>query len=225
MRPLHETVLYNRTMKITKYEHSCVVIEIDGRKQVIDPGIFSSSFKATDNIDCVIVTHVHPDHFDIEKLKQIRALNPEVAICTVQEVADQAAGLDVEVIDTGRSCAHGPFNTSFFGGKHAVIHSSLPVWQNVGVYVNEKFYYPGDSFTLPDGMKVEVLAVPTIAPWMKISEAMDFIRSVKAKRVFPTHNAILSDIGHTIYNPRLQSMAEESGGTFTFLQPGESIEV
>ena len=151
-------------MKITKYEHACLVIEEQGRKQVIDPGVFSNSFTPTADIDCVIVTHVHDDHFDLEKLKKIREMNPKAMICTVQEVADQAAGLDVEVIAPGRSCAHGPFHTSFFGGQHAAIHPSRPIFQNVGVYVNEAFYYPGDSLAIAD------------------SSCKDFGRSVRRRR-------------------------------------------
>jgi L-ascorbate metabolism protein UlaG (beta-lactamase superfamily) len=212
-------------MKITKYEHSCVVIEEQGRCLVIDPGKFSSSFEPTNNIDCVVVTHVHPDHFDPDRLKKIKELNPDVMICTVQEVADDIKDLQPDVVDAGRSCSHGPFHTSFYGGKHAEIHESLPTWQNIAVLVNEKFFYPGDSFDIPEEADVHTLAVPSIAPWMKISEAMDFITKIKAKQVFPTHNVLLSEVGHQIYNPRLESTTKEAGGVFRFLKPGESLEV
>jgi L-ascorbate metabolism protein UlaG (beta-lactamase superfamily) len=212
-------------MKITKYEHACVVIEEQGRHLVVDPGVFATSFKPTDTIDSVVVTHVHPDHFDPEKLKSIKELNPDVMICTVQEVANDIKDLNPEAVDAGRSCSHGPFHISFYGGQHAPIHKSLPSWQNIGILVNEKFYYPGDSYVVPDDVEVQILAVPSVAPWAKISETMDFITAVKAKQVFPTHNAILSDIGHQVYNPRLEATAQEAGGTFSFLQPGESLEV
>lgn len=191
---------------------------------VIDPGVFTTSFEPTDTIDCVVVTHVHPDHFDPDKLKAIKALNPDVMICTVSEVADEIPDIACDVVDNGLSCSHGPFHASFYGGKHAVIHESLPVWQNVGVMVNEKLYYPGDSYITPEGQDVNILAVPSNAPWMKLSEAMNFIAALKPKQVFPTHNAMLSDIGHTVYNPRLESTTEENGGKFMFLKPGESLE-
>ncbi len=64
--------------------------------------------------------------------------------------------------------------------------------QNVGVLIdNGEVYYPGDSFAEP-GMPVKTLALPIAAPWMKTSEAMDFLTHVKPERAFPTHDAILS---------------------------------
>lgn len=212
-------------MKITKYEHACLVIEEQGRKQVIDPGVYSKSFVPTADIDCVIVTHVHADHFDLEKLKQIRALNPDAMICTVQEVADEAGDLKVEVIEAGRSCSHGPFHTSFFGGQHKLINASLPPLQNVGIFINEKLYYPGDSFFVPEEVKVEILAVPAGSPWSNVGEEMDFISAVKPKRVFPTHNAHLSEIGQTGRDNWLRGITEKVGGEYTVIQTGESIEV
>lgn len=216
---------YNKVMKITKYEHACLVVEEQGRKLVIDPGVYSESFIATPDIDCVIVTHVHADHFDLEKLKAIRYLNPNVSICTVQEVAVQADGLDVEVVEAGGSCSHGSFNTSFFGGQHKPIHSSLPTFQNVGIFINEKLYYPGDSFYVPEKLVIDTLAAPAGSPWANVSEEMDFIIAIKAKRVFPTHNAHISKIGQQGRDNWLRKVTEESGGEYIVLKAGESIEV
>lgn len=212
-------------MKITKYEHACLVVEEGGRKLVIDPGVYSESFIPTADIDCVIVTHVHADHFDLDKLRGIRELNPNVFICTVQEVADQAEGLEVEVIKAGDTCSHGAFTSSYFGGQHKPIHSSLPSFQNVGVYINEKLYYPGDSLFVPDGLVIDALAAPAGSPWANIGEEMDFIYAVKAKRVFPTHNAHISEIGQQGRDNWLRIATEESGGKYFVLKTGESIEV
>jgi hypothetical protein len=45
----------------------------------------------------------------------------------------------------------GPFTLRFFGGRHSVIHESIPVIDNVGVLVDDAFYYPGDSYAAPEG--------------------------------------------------------------------------
>ncbi|MGC5075433.1 hypothetical protein, partial [Escherichia coli] len=58
----------------------------------------------------------------------------------------------------------GPFHLEFFGGKHAEIHSSIPIVDNVGVLVNDAFFYPGDSYTVPKGAHVALLAAPVGAP-------------------------------------------------------------
>ena len=88
------------------------------------------------------------------------------------------AGIGVEEVAPGDEVEVGPFRLRFFGGRHAQIHSSIPVIDNVGVLVNESLYYGGDSFAVPEGVAVDVLAAPAGAPWMKIAEAMDYVMEV-----------------------------------------------
>jgi L-ascorbate metabolism protein UlaG (beta-lactamase superfamily) len=212
-------------MKITKYEHACLDIEVDGKRLIIDPGVFTTSVPNFDNITAVVVTHVHPDHLDVEKLKAIYLQNPEVLIYTVQAVADQVKDtVPLTVVTGGHKTTTGPFQLEFAGGQHAVIHKSYPTTDNVGVTVNSKLYYPGDSFSVPHA-PTEVLAVPASAPWLKLGEAMDFIVALKPKTVFPTHNAILSDIGTTIHGNMLTSAAAAVAANYITLKPGESITV
>ena len=42
---------------------------------------------------------------------------------------------------------------------------------------------------------MDVVAVPAAAPWLKVSEAMDFITAVKPKKAFLMHDIMLSDTG------------------------------
>lgn len=212
-------------MRITKFEHACIVVEEQGKRIVIDPGVFTHSLKDFSAICGIVVTHAHPDHFNLELLDKIQAENPEAVIYTVSEVAKELGDRKHEVATKNISDLCDTFHLSFFGKEHAVIHDSLPVFQNIGVMVNESFYYSGDSFTLPEEQNIKLLAVPAVAPWMKVREAMDFITQVKPKQVIPTHNAILSDEGHSIYNRYLEMAAKDNGGTFTFLEPGSSLDI
>ena len=65
-------------MKLTKYTHSCVRLEIDGPVLVLDPGSFSEVEQAMDGADHLLITHTHPDHLDPERvpaqLRQMRDL-------------------------------------------------------------------------------------------------------------------------------------------------------
>jgi hypothetical protein len=117
----------------------------------------------------------------------------------------------------------GAFTLEFFGAMHAEIHRSIPLIQNCGVMVNDKLYYPGDSYTVPD-RPVELLACPSSAPWLKIGDVMDFIDEVKPKRTFATHNIHLSEQGHQMNNGRIKLVTEKHGGTFEFLQVGDSTD-
>lgn len=211
-------------MRITKYEHACVVIEEQGRKLVIDPGGFTTSFQDFNDIVAVIVTHIHADHLNVDTLQQIVAVNPDVQIFTTPETANKISDLPATAVAAGNSVTVEPFTMEFFGGQHAEIHSAIPRIQNVGVMVNDTFYYPGDSFT-PPNRPVRLLAAPSSAPWLKASELIDFLRIVKPAEAFATHNALLSDIGHNMMNGFVERTCAEHDGTFTYLKPGDSLEV
>ena len=211
-------------MKITKYEHACLALEHDGQRLIIDPGVFSESFTDLANISGVVVTHLHPDHFDPRKLSAIIKQNPAAMIFTVGDVAEQMEqGLPRTVVSGGNQISCGLFDIEFFGGRHATIHSSVPPPENIGVLINKKVYYPGDSFTVPH-QPVVVLAVPASAPWAKAAEAMDFITALKPKTVFPTHDALLSEIGRQITDPWLLKACESVSASYVRLKTGEFTE-
>jgi L-ascorbate metabolism protein UlaG (beta-lactamase superfamily) len=212
-------------MKITKYEHACVVIEEQGKKLVIDPGAFAKSLPANlDGVAAVVITHIHGDHFDEGKVKNISNQNPDAQIFSTQEVANQLKDLKVNPVTSGSQATAGPFKLEFFGGQHAHVHDTQPVAQNVGVFVNQSLYYPGDSFDSPSGL-VKVLAIPTSGPWLKTGDSMDFWEKIKPQTGFPTHDAFLSEIGENYVNNWLDQAAKESGDEYKALRVGESFDV
>lgn len=219
---VRERLIYARYMKITKYEHACIVLEEQGKKLVIDPGGFTPEFGSLDNIEALVITHVHPDHFDAQHVKDIVSANPGVKIYTVQEVADELKGQNVILAQPGEQAQSGMFVLEFWGELHQPIHKLAPRPHNTGVLVNDAFFYPGDSFTKPD-KPVKLLAVPASAPWMSVSMAMDYILETKAERYIPTHNALLSEIGHISTNRWLETAATKNQAGFSYLQPGESM--
>ena len=130
----------------------------------------------------------------------------------------------IEVVKHGDKIEVGPFTLEFFGEKHAVIHESIPVLDNVGVLVNDELYYAGDSFTVPDAA-VGTLAAPLGAPWLKIGEAMDFVLAVKPQRAFYAHDMTLSVAGKGMHIERLKWATEQGEGTFHPLEVNESLDI
>jgi L-ascorbate metabolism protein UlaG (beta-lactamase superfamily) len=211
-------------MRLTKLEHAALVIDHSGDRLFVDPGSFTTPITDGVGAVAVVITHEHDDHWTSDQLTRITTASPEVRIFGPAGVAAAASGFEVETVAAGDEVEVGPFRLRFFGGRHALIHASIPIVDNVGVLVNEALYYGGDSFALPDGVAVDVLAAPANAPWMKIAEAMDYVTAVAPRRAFPTHEMLLSQRGKAISNVRLAWAVEQGGGEYVALEPGDTLD-
>lgn len=212
-------------MKLTKFEHSCLVLEDAGDTLVIDPGVFTRPLADLRGVVAIVITHEHPDHWTPEQLTALRDANPGVRILGPAGVVAAASGIDVTEVSAGEEVAVGAFALRFFGGQHAIIHSSIPVIDNVGVLVNDELYYAGDSFTLPEGVDVATLAAPAGAPWMKVAEVIDYVDAIAPRRSFSVHEMVLSEIGRGMSDQRITAATEKHGGEFLSLAPGDSVEL
>ena len=212
-------------MRITKHEHACLRLESEGRTLLIDPGSWTLPLAELDHVVGVVLTHEHPDHWTPEHLRRIRRQFPEVPIYGPAGVVVAAAEFDVAEVSPGDTVELEPFTLRFFGGKHNVIHETIPVVDNVGVLVDGEFYYPGDSYAVPKGVEVGVLAAPIGAPWLKIGEAIDFVLAVAPRRAFGTHDMTLSQLGLASHAARLTWATEQGGGEYVPLAPGEAIDL
>ncbi|TQJ31890.1 MBL fold metallo-hydrolase [Microbacterium sp. SLBN-146] len=212
-------------MRVTKFEHAALRVDKEGSSLLIDPGSFTLPIAELASVVAVVLTHEHPDHWTPEHLDRVRASVPGVPIYGPDGVANAAPGYDITVVHPGDTVTVEPFTLQFFGGTHNVIHESIPVIDNVGVLVNDQLYYPGDSYAVPKGVAVDLLAAPLGAPWLKIGEAMDFVLAVAPRRAFGTHDMTLSVIGRDMHRARLRWATEQGGGVFLDLDPSESTEL
>lgn len=176
--------VYTGSMKLTKYSHACLVLEDQGFSLVIDPGNFSTDFVVPENVAGVIITHSHADHYDEGVLYSIISKNPQAQLYGLDEIAD-VSKLPITSVTPGRRITIGPFELEFTGGEHATIHPDMKPVGNIGVIVNSNlFYYPGDSFTQPP-RHMKWIATPVAAPWLKISETVEFLRKAAPDYAFP----------------------------------------
>ena len=175
-------------MRLQKLGHCCLLVEQAQSRLLIDPGCFSSGFEALTGLTGVLVTHIHEDHLDVDRLHALLERNPEArvvcdeasAACMAQRGVKGQLVHDGDVVDLG-------VPIGVYGREHAIIHPDLPNVPNVGYLVDDRFFYAGDAFTVPDA-PVEVLAVPVGAPWMKLSEAVDYLRRVQPRVAVPVHD-------------------------------------
>lgn len=200
-------------MDIRKFRHACLVLEKDGQSLAIDPGEWTTDFVMPTNVVGVVITHEHADHFYPERLQQIVAANPGVTIVAHADVVAKAPNLKIVPVVANETKQIGNFKLAFVGGEHARVFPDKPVCANLGVIVDSgELYYPGDSLVTPH-VAVKTLALPVVAPWLKLSEALDFLIAMQPQEVISTHDALLSDEGRATIGSWITRTAVSIGAT------------
>lgn len=210
-------------MKLTKFEHACFTVEKDGAHLVVDPGNLTTDFTVPENVVAVIITHNHPDHLDKEQLDELFEDNPSAVLIAPLEITREFPHYDTRPSSHGDSFSLGGFDIDVYGKTHATIYPGLETPHTIGVLIEDRLFYPGDALTVPD-KSVDCLALPIGAPWLKASEAIDYMIAIGARLTFPTHDATLSTEGKMIYDRVIQRYAESASTTYKRLN-GEALEI
>lgn len=216
---------YAWAMRLTKYTHSCVRLESGDSALVVDPGIWAEP-AALAGADAVLITHQHPDHFDPAALAVAADANPALRIWTHQAVAAQLSDLAerVTVVESGAVFHAAGFPVRAYGGQHALIHPDIPMIANLGFLIDETVYHPGDSFTVPPA-PVATLLVPTHAPWMRMAEAIDFVRAVRPARAYSIHDGLLNDRAIPLVDRHLRTLTEPFGVDYGRIETATSVAI
>jgi L-ascorbate metabolism protein UlaG (beta-lactamase superfamily) len=211
-------------MELTKLGHACVWLEKDGARLVIDPGVWSGPGMLA-GASAVLVTHEHPDHLDTPAVLAALADDPGLQVWTNEAVAAHLSGAarQVHVVKDGDAFTAAGFSVHVYGHEHAVIHRSVPVIPNTGFAVDGEVFHPGDALTVPQDPMGTVL-VPYNAPWLKVSEMIDYVRAVAPVRAYAIHDGLLNANGLGLMANLLQ-LAQPEGAQYARLEPGTSVEI
>ncbi len=198
-------------MELTHFGHSCLLAEFGAATLLFDPGNFSHGFEGITGLSAILITHQHPDHADRERLPALLEANPGAALYADPQTAAELGG-DWRAVHVGDELTIDGLTVRGVGGRHAVIHPDIPVIDNISYLIGDsghpaRLMHPGDALFVPDE-PVEVLAAPAAAPWMKISEAVDYLRAVAPQHAVPIHQGIVAPEARGIYYGRLTELTD-----------------
>lgn len=212
-------------MQITKLGHCCLLIEINGVRLLTDPGYFSVELhQQMKGLQAILITHEHADHFHLESLKVVLEHNPTARIITNGSVGKllDGEGIEYEVVEDGGSATVEEVIIEGYGQEHALIYSGIPGVMNTGYFIAGQLFYPGDAFYDP-GKKVEILALPVLAPWLKLSEALDYAKKIKPRHCFPVHDGFLNADSGKVFHMLPEKVLTAEGINFHSLWKGDVL--
>ncbi|OQS12904.1 MBL fold metallo-hydrolase [Nocardia donostiensis] len=214
-------------MRIAHFGHSCILVELNGVEVLFDPGVFSHGFEGITGLDAIAITHQHPDHIDPGRIDALIEANPNARLLSDPQTAQQRGGR-WEAVHAGNVLDIDGLRITGGGGRHAVIHPDIPVIDNTVFQLGTadhpaQLVHPGDSLWVPP-TPVDVLAIPAVAPWMKISEAVDYLRAVAPRTAVPIHYGIVAEQARGIYFGRLDEMGPENT-EFRVIEPEQQAEL
>lgn len=208
-------------MRITKFVHSCLLVETPERVALFDPGSMSQA--ALDigrlaRLDDIFITHEHGDHFSPELVKQLVAKFPDVRITTTSPVVRQLAEQGITASNTP------PEGVVFFDSPH---ESVAPLFgqppEEIGVHYLGKLSDPGDSHSFHETKAI--LALPVTAPWGSAIRAMNLALELKPQHVLPIHDWHWRDEARLGTYEQFERILGEQGITFHKLETGVPVDI
>jgi L-ascorbate metabolism protein UlaG (beta-lactamase superfamily) len=210
-------------MKITKYVHSCLLVETPDRVGIIDPGNYSWESGLFDvdrleRLDDIMITHEHPDHMYLPFVRLLVQKFPSAKITTTKSAAVQ---LRKEGIDNIGITSYS--SVELFTADHETMEPLLSVPANTGVHYLGQITHPGDSHHFD--VSKDILALPITAPWGTVARAAQLGKDLKPKYVIPIHDWHYKDEARLFFYDRLADFFSTLGINFMRPIDGKTLEL
>lgn len=209
-------------MRVTKYIHSCLLIEDQGKTILIDPGIFTYEAKALDvnilnKLDYILVTHGHTDHVSVLFLKELLKRFPKVKIISNRDVVNllRKEGIAVQT----NSNEH----VQLTPAEHERLIPGMQMPENTLFTVFGRLNDPGDSLHFDKSS--EILALPVQAPWGSLVQAVEKALILKPKIIIPIHDWHWRDEARIWAYGMMEKVFDKEGIEFKRMETGVSVEV
>ncbi len=180
-------------MKVTKYPQSCLMVETNNKKILIDAGGLKYQDKFLDEwkkADLILITHKHGDHIKSDVLKDIN-----IPIYSTQEVQDTYPEIKFNIVKENDTLDFDNVKIEVVKAIHGynpLLKNGGQVFENVGYIIDDgkcRLYTTSDTICFNNDYKVDVVALPVTGYGLTMSafEASLFSQELGAKLVLPIH--------------------------------------
>ncbi len=185
-------------MKITRFAQSCLLIEANGKRILVDPGYvqYKESYPGNEwsDIDAILVTHKHTDHCHIDAIKEI-VKNLKTKFYTSKEVADAYPGISPEIVKEGDVLTFDDIKIKVVKAVHGwipIFREGKEINENIAFIIDDgvnRIYQTSDTICFDNNYKCNAIFLPVVnhgivmGPW----DAALFAKETGAKLVVPIH--------------------------------------
>ena len=216
-------------MILRKFLHSCILIESEVKRLLIDPGTFSFADGTVTPadigpVDTLIITHEHPDHFSPEHIAQLQKRNG-FALVSHRRILELAKPLNLASVEINaeQRIEANTFAIFALTAPHGPL--PIPIPENLGFLINDRVFHPGDSLEFALVTAPAVLLLPIAGPWLRFTDTLEKAVAIKPHTVIPIHDWIIKDLFlMRLYDLATQRLAQ-ANIAFKSLAPGETLEI
>lgn len=180
-------------MKITKYPQSCLMIETNNKRILVDAGGLKYKEKYFDiwkQADIILLTHKHGDHIKSDVLKDIN-----IPIYSTEEVQNTYPEIKFNIVKENDILDFDDVKVEVVKAIHGynpLLKNGGQVFENVGYIIDDdktRLYITSDTICFNNDYKADIVALPVTAYGLTMSsyEASLFAKELGAKLVLPIH--------------------------------------
>lgn len=211
-------------MKIKKYPQSCIIVETNGVKILVDPGCIKFEEKFVEEwktADAILLTHKHSDHINNEVISELN-----IPIYSTKEVSILFPHLKINLIKNGDVLHFNDIEVNVVNAIHGYIMADSEVLENVGFIVDDKknrLYITSDTIRFKQNYKADVLFANITAfdASMNLWGVTQTFKEVGAKVLIVAHQ----DAGKMMYSKdQISNYLNEQNIDFVIPEIGDVLE-